>query len=67
MSAPLTAANPRAREVHVSVQKNSQTISLSCHSVADSGLINLLPIVLSFIITYKLLYVKSLFILFTYL
>ena len=29
----------RAREVHVNVQKNSQTISLSCHSVAGSGLI----------------------------
>ena len=45
----------RARPLHVSVQKNSQTISFSSHSVADSRPRDLLRILVSHCISYKCL------------
>ena len=66
MSPPLRA-HLDARELHVKVQKNSQTISFSGHSVADSGLTGLLPILLYFIMSGKRLYVRHLHALFTHI
>jgi hypothetical protein len=51
----------------VKVQKNARTISFRSHSVADSGLTSVLPILLSSVISYKCLVIKYLLLVFTHI